>query len=195
MTRIARFTTLATVAALTALAALPAPALAGASPDRLVITGMLVDNAGLLPRLSTAPVTLRIDRFTSDEEAASLATVLHKSGPRGLRRELFRGRVGSIQVNNSLGYPIAFAREFGDDHGRHLLLIIERTVSPREIFRAARSVDYPYTVVEIDLDRDGRGSGDLLPAARLRVHEDGQVELVNLIDMPLRLLALRETRP
>ena len=189
MTRRTRVPTLA------ALAALLAPALAAAAPSALVLTGNLVDSAGLMPRSSSAPITVRIDGFTSDETVAGLAAIVQKEGSKGLSRALFRERVGTFQLNNSIGYPIAFARELRDETGRHLLLVVRRTLSPREIWTAARSVDYPFTVLDIDLDHRGQGSGDYLPAARLRVHEDGRVEMDNLTVLPLRLLALRESRP
>jgi hypothetical protein len=186
MTRSTRFL------ALVAIAALLVPTVARAQSDQMVLTGTLVDNAGLRPCLTTAPVTIRIDRFSSDEAASALAAAPDQGAPDALMKALAHDRVGMIQVSGSIGFPIAFARRITDESGSHLLLIIQRPISPREIWYSARSVRYPYTVVEIDLGHDGRGSGDVLPAARLRVRKDGQVELINLLDLPMRLLAVHE---
>jgi hypothetical protein len=189
MTRSPRFLALA------AAAALLVPTVARAQADRLVLVGTLVDNANLLRESTTAPVTIRIDRFTTDEAAADYSPWVDKHGSDALLRGSWSDRVGTIQVSGSIGYPIAFARQVADENGRHLLLIIQRPISPREIWDSERSLRYPYTVVKIDLGRDGRGSGDVLPAARLHVRNDGSVELDNLVDLPLRLLAVREVRP
>jgi hypothetical protein len=173
-----------------ALFLVPALAAAEGSP-RLVLTGTLVDNGLVLPCTQSVPITVRLDRFTTDDESADFAAAVQKEGAGALDRALFSQRLGIIQIRQGIGFPIGFAREFDDETGRHLLLLVQRPISPREIFHAARSVDYKYTVLQIDLGPDGRGSGEVLPAAQLRIHRDGKVELVNLLQQPLRLLAVK----
>jgi hypothetical protein len=181
-----------TLAIAFAVSLLPALAVADDSPG-LVLTGTLVDNGLVLPFTQSLPITVRLDRFTTDDEAAGFAATLRKDGANALDRALFGQRLGVLQIRQGIGLPIGFAREFDDDAGRHILLLVQRPISPREIFNAWRSVDYKYTVLEIDLAPDGRGSGEILPAAQLRMRKDGRIELVNLLQQPLRLLAVRKT--
>lgn len=186
------------IAALAAIIALPfllaaapnsPPARAGA--EAVAFTATLADLGGRASRQGTLPVKIWVDRLTSDEEAAGLADLVRAEGAPALERALFGATVGRLQIGDRLGYPIAFARRFVDEQGEHLLLIAQRPISFREIFRGTRSHDYPFTVVELDLDAHGRGSGEVLSAARVLTHEDGGVEIRNLEVVAARLLAVK----
>ena len=168
----------------------PAPQAAGDGAYRVSFVGTLANLGDHLPRRSTQAVKIWIDRLTTDAEAATLAERVRAKGPDALEQALFGATVGRLQIGDRLGYPIAFARRFADADGEHLLLIAQRPISFREIFRNTRSRDYPYTVVELDLDASGHGSGEVLSAARVRTLANGEVELQNLEFLTARLLAV-----
>jgi len=186
------------IAALAAIIALPVllaaapnapPAQAGT--QALTFTATLADLEGRPPRQGTLPVKIWVDRFTTDAEATALADLVRAQGPKALESALFDTTVGRLQIGDRLGYPIAYARGFADESGSHLLLVAQRPISFREYFRGTRSRDYPFTVVVLDLDAAGKGSGEVLSAARVFTHEDGGVELRNLEFVTARLLAVK----
>lgn len=148
-----------------------------------------MDVGNVLPRTSAERLTLRVERLTSDEEIESLAALQQDARQEALRQALVDREVGRVQVGQGLSYPIAAALAFdGRDGLRHLVLVIARPISFGEIFAASRSVDYPFSVVELDLDEAGAGSGELNVAARISLAADGRVVVDDLAVLPLRIL-------
>jgi hypothetical protein len=186
MSRISRFT--AIVALLLAIGV--AGAFAAVSLDRVYLA-TLVDTSHVLPHAQSVPIRVRLERLTADDRVADLVRVARDKGELALRRALETESVGRLEINGRLGDPISYARRIEDADGVHLLLISERSLSLREIFGNRRSVDYPFTVVEIDLAPDGSGSGNFYGAARIRPRKDGDIELDGLSALPARLLAVK----
>ena len=63
----------------------------------------------------------------------------------------------------------------------------------REVFFATRSSDYPYTVVDLVVDADGHGYGELYGAASLEVSPDGKLTYDALDEVPFRVLHVSPT--
>ena len=168
-------------------------AFAAAEPAAVdtVYLATVVDSSHVLPHSVSVPIRVRLDRLTADDRVAELVQVAQRQGESALQRSLQRESVGRLEINGRLGDPIAYARRIEDADGAHLLLIAERSISLREIFGNRRSVDYPFTVVEIDLAPDGAGGGLFYGAARLRPRRDGEIELDGLSLMPARLLGVK----
>jgi hypothetical protein len=162
-----------------------------APPEKSSYLGHLVDISRTMPRSSTRSVKIWIDRLTTDDEAAHLADLAHTRGVDALEEALGEDTVGRVQVGERTSDPIAYARRFRNGDGEHLLLISRRPIAFREFFRSARSVDYPFTVIELDLDAQGKGSGEVLTAARFRMKKDGMIELENYDFVAARLLAVK----
>jgi hypothetical protein len=163
---------------------------AAGSLDRVYLA-TLVDTSHVLPHAQSVPIRVRLERLTADDRVGDLVRVARENGESALRRALETESVGRLEINGRLGDPIAYARRIEDADGVHLLLIAERSLSLREIFGNRRSVDYPFTVVEIDLAADGSGSGNFYGAARIRPRKDGEIELDGLSPLPARLLAVK----
>jgi hypothetical protein len=156
---------------------------------RAAFFGRLVDFGSLLPRRTTQPVRIWIERLTTDEEAAHLSDLAKTRGVDAIERALEEDSVGRLQIGDRLSFPIAFARRFATGEGdQHYLLIAQRPISFREVFGHSRTRDYPYTVVELDVDADGRGSGEVLSLARLRLEKNGEIELENFDFVAARLM-------
>lgn len=136
----------------------------------------------------TAPVVIHIDHYSSDEEVANLREVLASKGPAALREALWDLEAGYIRVRGGLGYPIAAARSHPQaDGGRLIRLMIDRPLSFREAALNLRSVDYPFSYIELHLDASGKGDGKLIAAAKVSL--DGHtVNIVSFGVQPFRLL-------
>ena len=185
----------ATLLLMPAVAGAQAPTAAAAAeePAAAEMTGrydgILVDVQAIYPRELAERVTVRVESLTSDAEADRMAEILRDRGNDALEDELWKKDVGRIQIGQGLGYPIAAALAFEGAEGMdHLVLVITRPISVGEIFAASRSADYPFSVVSLDLDEDGEGSGELVPAARLHFGSDGRLIVDDYGFQPLRIL-------
>jgi hypothetical protein len=170
-----------------ALALAGAGAPAGAQEFR-AFDGFLVDSANLVPGFSTGYLNLRLTGTTSEAALAGYAALARKEGEFALRNRLAAEDLGRYWVGSALGLPIAIVQETRDDGLRRLLIVVERNQSPREIFSASRSVDYPYVVLDLTLDGDGRGVGELHPLAKLEISPDGKLTYEGLAPLPMRIL-------
>ena len=73
---------------------------------------------------------------------------------------------------------------------RKIMILFERWMNLYELRYGARSADYPFSYVELIVDRNGRGEGTFIPAARVRF-KNNQVEVENFGIYPARLSAVR----
>ena len=173
------------------------PVLAQSSAPELpeVFSGTLVDAGGAVPRATSARFTLHIDEYTSDDEALALLEVLAKEGPKGLEDAMRDLDKGWIRIGSSLGYPISVARTFETENGRMVRVATDRPVQMFEVIRGLRSKDYPFGILEIQLDGENRGQGRLIPAAEVSFSAEGSLEIESLGTQPFRLLKVTKNQP
>lgn len=151
-------------------------------------TGVLVDPDVVFPRDLTHLFTVKLDRLTPPGELEQMVELLREKGQKALEAELWEKEVGRIQIDQSLGYPIAAAVHFtGDRDMGHLVLVIDRPMSIGEVFHATRSTEYPFSIIAIDLGQDGSMSGEMMVAAQMRFDGDDLV-VRDLAFQPVRLL-------
>jgi hypothetical protein len=150
----------------------------------------LIDTSPVLRRSSTAPIRIRLDRLTTDFEVRALSNAARR-GPAAFREVFFTRAIGRIDIDGRLGDPIYYARRYSDAKGEHLIVVAQRSIDAREHFANRRSVAYPYTVVELDLDAEGQ-MGSYTFAARLEPQRDGTIDYRSLAFVPGRLMAVRQ---
>jgi hypothetical protein len=139
----------------------------------------------------TSPVVIHIDHYTSDQERDKLQSILAAKGPDALRDALWDLESGYIRVSGGLGYPIAVARSHPEANGgRVVRIMIDRPLSFRELANGARSADYPFSYIEMHLDKSGKGEGTMIPAARVTL-TGGTVDIEAFGPVPWRLLNIR----
>ena len=183
--------------ALVACSALPA---AAETPEPFAVTARqddgggvylatLIDTSTVLRRQSTAPIQIRLDRMTTDAEVGALARAA-RQGPAAFREVFFTRAIGRVDIDGRLGDPIYYARRYSDGQGEHMIVVAQRFVSTEEHFANRRSVDYPYTVLELDFDADG-AMGSYTFAAQLEPRRDGTIVYKSLAFVPARLMAVR----
>ena len=152
-------------------------------------------NIGNVGATGATPVTIRITRWTGDDDQIRLMEVLEKKGNESFTRELQRMKqVGSIGVPQSLAYPILYARQTPvKDGGRKITMITDRPMTFEERTGSGISRDYTLTWIEMTLNKEDRGEGYVVLAARLR--KIGEVLGVeDLSTQPAKLLAIRRVR-
>jgi len=136
-------------------------------------------------------LTFTIERWTTPEEAEKLTAALKKAGSKEVVEALQNLKsAGRISSPGSIGYPIQYAvQEALPDGGRHIVLMTDRPMSFAEIWDQPVTMDYPVTHIELNVNKDGRGSGKmstankLIAAGKLIVLEDWSAVPIQLNDV------------
>src|ERR1043165_1975643 len=106
-------------------------------------------------------VDIDISRWSPASERARLVTALREKGSDELLKQLQKNKpVGRIRTPDSLGYDLRYAYQQTDaDGGRTIVIASDRPIGFWEAANRPRSVDYPFQVIQMKLNRDGTGTG------------------------------------
>jgi len=117
-------------------------------------------------------VDITINRWSPAAERARLVTALQEKGPNELLKQLQKNKpVGRIRTPDSLGYDLRYAHQQTDpDGGRTIVIATDRPIGFWEATQRPRSIDYPFTVIQMKLTRDGTGTGTMSYATRIVAH-------------------------
>jgi hypothetical protein len=124
---------------------------------------------------ASAPVTITVDRFSTETERNELLAALKQGGTAAVRKLLgTRQQVGSVKVGTTVT-PIKYVYARTTAAGR---LITAVTGSPIAFVGAGLPDAPPKTgfdlgLVLLDLATSGSGQGELVPATKVRVNEQG----------------------
>lgn len=134
-------------------------------------------------------VELMINRWSPPSERERLVTALREKGSDELLKQLQKNRpVGRIRTPDSLGYDLRYAQQTPlPEGGRMIVIATDRPIGFWEATRRPRSFDYPFTVIQMKLDRAGNGSGTLSYATRIVAHENNVIELEDFATQPIML--------
>jgi hypothetical protein len=152
-----------------------------------IVNNNLASGAGM--------VLLRVDRWSTDAERTRLINTLKSKGPDKLLDELKGMRsVGSIRTPDSLAYDLRYAHETkGEDGGRQIVLATDRPIGFWEAAHQPRTIQYPFTVIQMQVDRDGHGKGTLSYATKITARGD-VVELENYATQPVMLTEIQSEK-
>jgi hypothetical protein len=108
-------------------------------------------------------VDIVLERLTTDEERQGLIAAFVEGGQDSLLKALqkVRPRVGFIRTPNSLGYDLQYAYRFVNSDGTSRIVIgTDRPINFWEASRQPRTIDYPFTIIEMRLDAKGEARPD-----------------------------------
>jgi hypothetical protein len=140
-------------------------------------------------------VTIIINEFSPPSDQKILLEAFQQKRNEGLVNALSKmSSKGRIAITGTLGGDIAYARTFTmPDGSTKIRLVTNRLLRFGEVWADTRSSDYDLSGAEIILSTDkGKSKGTLLPASKLKVNKEGQVELElfqnpwNLVNVQLR---------
>ncbi|MBL8140100.1 MAG: hypothetical protein JNM38_03245 [Acidobacteria bacterium] len=176
--------------ALAALALVAAPPHAAAQTNQPAeaFTAFTVNMSGIGSGAGTVDIV--IERWSSKAEEAALQQAFADKGPEKLLDALRdTKRVGYIRSPQSTGWDLRFATQFQDEEGgRRIYLLTDRRMSFREVRNNGRTMDYPFTLIELHLDRNGEGEGRASIMTRITLNKKtGQIELENYGIQPVSL--------
>ena len=115
------------------------------------------------------PVEFVVERYSTDAERDMLLKALQEKGPDKLLDTLQRlPRIGYLRTPNSIGYDLRFARKVpGEDGGEKITMMTDRYITFWEATNRPRTIDYPFTLVEVRIGPEGKGEGKLSLATRI----------------------------
>jgi hypothetical protein len=146
------------------------------------------------PRGRMQTVEIAIERWSTDEERNQLVEAFTSKGSDGLLRALQKTkRVGYIRTPDRLAWDLHYARQRPTgDGGRQVFLATDRNVRFWEVYENTRSTDYPFTLIQLQLDGESKGEGRMSLATQISVSKDKQhIELENYGSEPVRIENLR----
>src|SRR5215210_5724145 len=118
---------------------------------------------------ATANLILTVNRWNTQAERDDLFTLLREKGASALLDRLRRVKsVGTLRTPNSVGYDLRLAlEEPGKDGGRRVLVVTDRPVGFAEATNRPPSIEYPFTVIDIQMPPTGFGQGTMSVAAKI----------------------------
>ena len=141
------------------------------------------------------PIVITIDRWSTDSVRDKLVNLLMTKGPEKLLDALQDApKVGTIRTTTSLAWDLHFARETpGEDGGTRIILGTDRPIAFSEQWNSSRTLDYPFTVIELHVDKDGTGDGTLSFATKvIPDRENNSVVLENWGTQRIRLTQVKQ---
>jgi hypothetical protein len=139
-------------------------------------------------------IDINVTRWSSDEERVALLEALKdpasRSLPDALRDQESTGRLRQIQ---GLGHDLRYARMIPtEDGGMVVILASDRRIAFAEAARNTRSMDNNVSLVQLTLDADGNGEGQLLVGAEMVWNEEkNQLTIESLSSEPVRLGSIK----
>ncbi len=124
-------------------------------------------------------VTIIIEQLSTPDDQKKLIEAFKRSGQDGLvdvlehMKSKGRVRFSSGGVGNDIKHII----ELPSNHGRRFRLVTDRNLGFAELYYSPRTEDYNVGAIELTITPDGKGSGTLLPACKLKLNKKKQVEI------------------
>lgn len=153
------------------------------------ITGTVVGISGRFAGRSR-PFTLVVNSFASGAQIQELNEA-RRRGEDDLLRTLSHMNAGRIQIGSGVGVTANAIISVPWENGTRITVLYERNVNFYELRYGTRSSDYRFGYAELFLDRNGRGQGTFIPAARVNLKDGNTWEVEDFGVFPARLMGLR----
>lgn len=143
----------------------------------------------------TISFDFRIAQFTTDEELQKFAQVVKDQGTDALRRTLEKENKGRINAVGSTGNQIAVARKRQEGSDTIITVVTARNMPFIELYRNGRTTDYPFGYLQVKLDAAGKGTGQIMAAAKIRFDKKkGQYEIESFGNQYIKATNVRPSK-
>ena len=148
---------------------------------------------------ANARVDIKINTWSTAAEREQLITTMLEKGSDALLKALQKAPVkGRFRIPTarppdphhlSLGLDIRYAWQVPlPEGGKRIVLAMDRYIGFAEARNQPRSIDYPFTLLQIHIDKDGKGEGKMAVATKIKFDKEKKViELENYATEPVRL--------
>jgi hypothetical protein len=140
-------------------------------------------------------VQMQIARWSTEAERKMLVSTLLEKGPGALLEALRDARpVGTIKTPDSLAYDLRYAHQSQAEEGkRRIVFATDRPIGFWEQREQPRTIEYPFTVIQMEIGPDGTGTGTLSYATKIRAYAN-TIELENFATSPVMLTEVRSKK-
>lgn len=138
----------------------------------------------------TFTLTIYLDALTTDGNADELASTLKHKGQNGLVRAMEGIKdTGRVTPSGSVGTGVRFVRiRPTKDGGQQIVVATNRPISFPELYRGSRSRDYPISILELNIDAAGKGTGSFAPLCRVKFNKNNELVVEHYGQKPFRLV-------
>lgn len=169
-----------------------------AQNEKLEISAFAVNMSNIATG-STAVVDITVNAWSTPEERERLLTTMVEKDSDALLRELQKAPVkGRLRIpaarppdphHLALGLNLHYAWQMPlPEGGRRIVLATDRYIGFQEARSQPRTIDYPFMLIEIRVDKDGKGVGKMAVATKIDFNkEKKQIVLENYSTEPVRL--------
>jgi hypothetical protein len=157
-------------------------------------TGVAVGTGGSVGG-KTISFDFRVTQYTTDEALQNFAQLVKDKGTDALRRALEKEDKGRISAVGSTGNQIAVARKRQQGSETIITIVTARTMPFIELYNNGRTTDYPFGYLQVKLDSTGKGSGQIMAAARIRFDKKkGQYEIESFGNQYIKATNIRPSK-
>jgi hypothetical protein len=192
--RLAVLAIILAVAAMAALAAHPFAQEERGGGERFTATAI---NMGTRGPATVDRVEIVVTQWSPQAQRDRLIGVLFEKGP-GKLLDVLQDlpKVGYFKTPESLAYDIHYAQRTSlPEGGERVVLATDRYIRFWEVARGSRTTDYPFTIIELRLNGDGRGEGKMSIATKIIADKKkNEVVLENWGTQPVMLKDVRRGR-
>jgi hypothetical protein len=146
--------------------------------------------------LGDGRLQVRIERWSTDAERDQLAAVLAENDPAKISYTLRTGEAaGYLRWPGGLDYTLRYARRTPrPDGGADLIFVADSRVWVWWDAKTDLSVNDPYVVFHVRLDKNGIGEGKVAPASKVRSDKTVGVAMTDFDTRPALLTDVRADR-
>jgi len=131
-------------------------------------------------RSMSGVIQITIDRWSTAAERNTLIDAFDNKGQDGLLNQLERMKAaGYIKLPTTLGYDLRYTREVRNpDGGRRIIVGTDRRMTASEEINRPITTDYPFTIIELHLNKANVGDGRLSALTKIKTNKkEGTIEL------------------
>jgi len=127
-------------------------------------------------KLRTAPVTISLDRMLTTAERDTLLAAFKSGDAAALKKALTAQQtLGYVEGGNKVKVPVKFAFPRSTGGGKIVTIVCNEPIVHigGDVPNAKPKAGYDLAYVLLVLDADGKGTGEVAPAAKLKIRDDG----------------------
>lgn len=173
------------------LFSIAASAQTNGTPERFSATAININNG------SAGNIDITVSRWSTDKERDALMSAMVEKGPEKLLDALQDARpVGHFGAPGNLSWDLRFARRTPlPEGGERVILVTDRRIGFWEATNQPRSFQYPFTVIELRLNKDGEGEGKMSIATKVIFDKkENMITLENYDLQPVQLTHVKRER-
>ena len=153
------------------------------------------------PGAQATQVDIAVERWTTDAEREGLLKLLAgTSFDAGGQDKLLKAlqavtpRVGFIRTPNTMGWDLKYAKRATlPDGTTQVVIVTDKPVTVLSAGVGARVTEFPFTLIEMRMGKDGKGEGRILVATAASV-KNGRLELQSYGSEPTKLTTVTESQ-